>query len=338
MTRRDWLRKISLGINWRFLNLDVLLLVFFSVPIVLLYISVPSTFQGTWKGRFPYLFFIWLLFLETFLSRHKLPRVNVIAQLKQLNVRFILSLVVLLVPTAFALWENMSGGRDSIISLGRLVGAPFPEKWWDWPLAFESLTFAFCFAFSIWLSQNRDGLRRFKVSLFFISAVAVFFMTDAFYHGGTVWFFQLLVPPIGSLAAFFLDILGYNTITTTITTIYGEGYLLAVGKAGGSSMNLLVYWPCAGVHSLIIYTIVILLFFKNLEISSKRKSVYLAVGAVGTFMANIFRIVSIAIIGVNTGHEASRLFHAYYGELFFVVWIVVYLIAVFLYESRHETK
>ncbi|NIO38203.1 hypothetical protein GTO27_10965, partial [Candidatus Bathyarchaeota archaeon] len=32
------------------------------------------------------------------------------------------------------------------------------------------------------------------------------------------------------------------------------------------------------------------------------------------------------------------LFHEYYGELFFIVWIVVYLIAVFLYESRYRAK
>ncbi len=332
VTTKGWLTNIALDASWRFRNLDVLLVAFFSVPIVLLYIFVPSTFQGTWKGRFPYLIFVWLLFLEILLSRHKFPRVNVIAELKQVNVRFVVGLVVLLVPTTFVLWEYLGGGRDSVISLGQLVGAPFPEAWWDWPLAFESMMFTFCFVFSVWLLQNRNGLRRFKVSLFFIGAVAFFFMTDAFYHGGTAWFLQLLVPPIASTAAFFLNILGYSTTATP----YADGYLLLLRRTGGYNMNLLVYWPCAGVHSLIIYTFVMLLFFRNTEISSRRKIVYVIVGAVGTFMVNILRIVSIGIIGGNTGPEASRLFHEYYGELFFVVWIVVYLIAVFLYESRHK--
>jgi len=334
MTTKRWLEKITSGINRQLSNLDALLVVFFSVPIVLLYIFVPSTFQGTWKGRFPYLIFVWLLLLEILLSRHRLPRGNVIAERKQVNARLVLGLVVLLVPTTFVLWEHMGGGRDAVISLGQLVGAPFPEAWWDWPLAFESMVFTFCFVLSGWLLQNRDGLRRFKVSLFFIGAVAFSFMTDAFYHGGTVWFLQLLVPPIVSIAAFFLNILGYNTIATA----YADGYLLAIRKAGSYPMNLLVYWPCAGVHSLIIYTIVMLLFFKNTQISSRRKIVYLVVGAVGTFMANILRIVSIGTIGANTGPEASRLFHEYYGELLFVVWTVVYLVAVFLYESRHKAN
>jgi len=223
------------------------------------------------------------------------------------------------------------GGIDSVILLGRLLGATFPEL--DWPIAFESMIFAFFFILSVWLLQNLDGLKRFKVSLFFIGAIATFFMEDTFYHWGAI-FLQLFVPAIASTAALFLNMLGY----TTITTVYADGYLLAIRKMGGYPVNLLVYWPCAGVHSLIIYTFVILLLFSNLEISSKRKIIYSVVGAFGTFMANILRIVSIGTIGVNTGPEASRLFHEYYGELFFVVWIVAYLIAVFLYESHHKVK
>ena len=332
MTIRRWLQKTTSGVDWRFFSLDILLFMFFLVPIVLLYIFVPLTFQVSWKGRVSYLIFLWLVLLEIFLSRHRLPKFNIIAKLRQADVRFISGLIVLLTPTAFTLWQFLSGGEDMVILLGRLVGAPFPE--WDWPLAFESMLFAVCFVLSVWLLQSLIGLRRFKVSLFFLGAVATFFMADTFYHLGTVWFLQLLVPPIVSMAAFLLNILGYPTTTT----LYADGYLLAIRKAGGDHMNLLVYWPCAGVHSLTIYTIVFLLLFKNMMVSSKRKIAYLLVGAVGTFMANILRIVSIAIIGANTGPAASRLFHEYYGELFFVIWIVVYLAAIFLYESRHKTK
>ena len=331
MAARQWLPKITLNINWQSFNLDVLFFVFFSVPVLLLYISVPSTFQITWKGRVPYVIFIWLTLLEIFLSKRKLQKFNVIAELKQPSLRFLLGLVALFVPTAFTVWQFMMGGIDSVILLGRLLGATFPEL--DWPIAFESMIFAFFFILSVWLLQNLDGLKRFKVSLFFIGAIATFFMEDTFYHWGAI-FLQLFVPAIASTAALFLNMLGY----TTITTVYADGYLLAIRKMGGYPVNLLVYWPCAGVHSLIIYTFVILLLFSNLEISSKRKIIYSVVGAFGTFMANILRIVSIGTIGVNTGPEASRLFHEYYGELFFVVWIVAYLIAVFLYESHHKVK
>lgn len=332
MTMRRWLSKITSGVGWRFFGLDMLLFILFSVPIVLLYIFVPLTFQVSWKGRVAYVMFLWLVLLEIFLARHRLPEFNIIAKLRQVDVRFISGLIVLLVPTAFTLWQFMSGGGDLVILLGRFVGAPFPEL--DWPLAFESMLFTTCFVLSAWLLQSLIGLGRFKVSLFFLGAVAAFFMVDTFYHGGAVWFLQILVPPIVFVAAFFLNVLGYPATTS----VYADGYLLVVGKDGGYHMSLLVYWPCAGVHSLIIYTIVVLLLFKNMGMSPRKKIAYFVVGAFGTFMANIFRIVSIGTIGANFGPEASRLFHEYYGELFFVVWIVVYLIAVFLCESHRKTK
>jgi len=330
VTRKSWLTKIASDASWGFRNLDVLLVGFFSVSIILLCIFAPSSFEVSWKGRVPYLIFIWLVVLETFLSRNEPVKANIDAVPNQ--ARFIAGLTALLIPTAFTLWQFMAGGRDLIVSLGRLLGVPFPAA--DWPIAFESLVFVCASMLAVWLLQNRDGLRRFKVSLFFIGAVAAFFMVDTFFHFGTVWLLQLFVPPIASLAAFFLNVLGYSTTATP----YADGYLLLLRKSGGYNVNLLVYWPCAGVHSLIIYTFVILLFFKNTEISSRRKIVYVVVGAMGTFMVNILRIVSIGIIGVNTGPEALRLFHRYYGELFFVVWTVVYLVAVFLYESRHRAK
>lgn len=332
MTIRRWVQKTTSRVDWRLFSLDILLFMFFSVPIVLLYIFVPLTFQVSWKGRVSYLMFLWLVLLEVFLSRHRLPKFDIIGKFRQVDVRFISGLIVLLAPTAFTLWQFLSGGGDMVILLGRLVGAPFPEL--DWPLAFESMLFAVCFVLSVWLLQSLIGLRRFKVSLFFMGAVAAFFMVDTFYHWGTVWFLQMLVPPIVFVAAFFLNVLGYRATTSA----YADGYLLVVGKDGGHHMSLLVYWPCAGVHSLIIYTIVVLLLFKNMRASPRRKIAYFVVGAFGTFMVNILRIVSIGSIGANFGPEASTLFHEYYGELFFVVWIVVYLVAVFLWESHRKTK
>ncbi len=334
MRIRGRLPKITLDTRWRFLNLDALLLVFFSLPFILLYIFVPATFELSWKGRMQYVIFVWLVLLETFLSKKRLVKPGVDAQQGKTTARFIIGFIALLVPTVFTLWQFMSGGRSSVTLLGRLVGAPFPDLELDWPLAFEYVLFACSFILAVWLLQYRDGLGRLKISLFFIGSVATFFMVDAFFHYGTAWLLQLFVPPIVSVAAFFLNALGYPTTTGP----YADGYLLLLRKAGGHNMNLLVYWACAGVHSLVIYTFLILILFKNAEIPQKRKFIYIVVGAIGTFMANTLRIVSIGIIGVESGPEASHLFHEYYGELFFIAWIVVYMVTIFLLEYRQKKK
>jgi thaumarchaeosortase len=318
----------------RLLSLSVLLPLFSAIPMALLYVWAPLTFQLDWKGRFPYLIFIWLVFLETFLSKHELAQLNFIRELKGKSVKFLLGLACLLVPTFLAVWEYTGGGSNTIISLGQLAGAPGAFAPLDWIFAFESMLFAVFFTLSVFLLGNRVGLRHFSISLFFIGAISTFFMVDAFFPSGVVWFFQLLVPPIVSVATFFFNILGY----ATSTSVFADGYLLGIANTGGRAMNLLVYWSCAGVNSMIIYSVVILLLLRNFKISSRKKILYTAIGAVGTFAANISRIVSIGIIGIQTGPNTATLFHEYYGELFFIAWIIIYLAAVFLFQFNFDSK
>ena len=239
--------------------------------------------------------------------------------------RFFLGIACLFVPILLVLWEFLGAGSTAIISLGQLLGAPGAFAPNDWIYAFESVFFAFFFTLSVLLLEERSGLRHFSVSLFFIGAVSTFYVVDAFFPLGIVWFFQLLVPPIVSMASLFFNILGYPTYTSALA----DGYFLGITSSSGQAMNLLVYWTCAGVNSMIIYTVVISLFLRNFEISLKKKILYAVLGAAGTFVANIARIVSIGIIGIQNGSNNALIFHEYYGELFFIAWMIIYLAAVF---------
>lgn len=58
------------------------------------------------------------------------------------------------------------------------------------------------------------------------------------------------------------------------------------------------------------------------------------IGAVGTFIANILRIVSICTIGSKAGSEAAQLFHSYHGELYFITWVIIYVIALLLLSHK----
>lgn len=48
------------------------------------------------------------------------------------------------------------------------------------------------------------------------------------------------------------------------------------------------------------------------------------VGAVGTFFANVLRVSTLGVLGVNIGEEAAKRFHDYYGDLNFIAWITVF--------------
>ena len=95
-----------------------------------------------------------------------------------------------------------------------------------------------------------------------------------------------------------------------------------------SSFTAVVYWPSAGIQSLIIYTGMILLFIKDTSFAMLRKVSYFTVGAAGTFMVNILRIVSILLIGLRIGRLEANIFHDYFGEFFFIAWMIIYLVLI----------
>jgi len=306
----------------------------FILPISTLYLVYPDSFELIWKGRTPYLIFLWLLFLEIALAWKKLPS-------KPPSVAAIA--ITTAVPTylisifAFAL-------NDEIMELGKLVGVPYQEHGWllgDWVLSIEYVVLTVCFVASILLTYRIDGLKFFSISAFFLGATSCFYMIDTFYPLGLLNALQGFVPIIASLAASILNGIGYATEVLPPEEVYRRYPHL--GETGMSGLHVqgygdvLIAWGCAGVQSFFIYTFVLLLFIKGVAISFRRKIVYFAVGAVGTFLVNLLRIASICVIGVQRGSEGLKIFHEYYGELFFIVWIIAYLLII-LYGGQILTK
>ncbi|MCW4034660.1 MAG: hypothetical protein NWF03_04785, partial [Candidatus Bathyarchaeota archaeon] len=93
-----------------------------------------------------------------------------------------------------------------------------------------------------------------------------------------------------------------------------------------------VVWPCAGVHSLFLYTLIILLLFRKSNITSFRKLAYFIVGAAGTYMVNVLRIVTFFVILAANGLTDAMTFHDVHGELYSVVWILSYIFLVVAIE------
>lgn len=306
----------------------------FVLPISMLYLSNPSSFELVWKGRMPYLIFLWLLFLEIALSWRKLLD-------KPLSIATVA--ITATAPTylvaifAFAL-------SDEITELGKLVGVPYKEYNWllgDWVLSIEYVVLTICFVVSILLIYKIDGLKVFPISIFFIAATSCFYMIDTFYPLGLLNTLQGFVPVIASLTAGILNWIGYATEVLTPEEVYQ--LQPSLGETGVSGLHVhgygyvIIAWGCAGVQSLFIYTFIILLFIKGVAISLRRKIIYFAIGAVGTFLVNLLRIVSICVIGVNSGRSVADFFHKYYGELFFIAWIIVYLMLI-IYGGQILTK
>jgi exosortase/archaeosortase family protein len=79
------------------------------------------------------------------------------------------------------------------------------------------------------------------------------------------------------------------------------------------------------------------LFLKALELLPS--FAIFAIGALGTYVVNIFRIVSIYIVTINAGPQgqaAGQTFHDYFGELYSLTWIIVYITIVALITARRK--
>ena len=103
--------------------------------------------------------------------------------------------------------------------------------------------------------------------------------------------------------------------------------------AGGETVRANIAWPCAGVHSLLLFTLITLVFFKKTTMQRDRKIIFFLVGAAGTYLTNIFRIASFFTISVHYGSDTGEVFHNSYGELYFIAWMLLYFILMIAIQS-----
>ncbi len=318
----------------------IVLLILFTLPIILLmtfdYFNIesfpPSPFEGTfnqkfvfeetWKGRMFYLFFLWLLLLESLIDKEKIVR----KQPKN-RIRLLAFFACAIFPTIYVLSVNLLGGGYSIVTFGRDLGIVSGFEYFHWPLSLEYLVLTISFFIATILAYKKNGLSVFSIALALMAGITTFYMIDTIYPFGVFKPIQLLSLPTAGVASAFCEILGYRT-TLSYPTVFEGGYFPKITiRTGTKSASALIGWPCAGVHSMFLFILIILVFFKKSEMSSFRKSIYFILGALGTYMINVLRIYSYLIIALNDA-VAAKTFHDMYGELYFFSWISLYIVLI----------
>ena len=314
--------------------LRLLPLLAFAFPFLWLYYLHPASFELMWKGRTFQLFFVWLIALELILDWEKLQTSKIT---KLCSARTFAFVAALILPTIYVWVSNCLGLNVAITDAARHSGI----QWWDlMALAIEYLVFALLCCPIVFLSFGVKGLKTFSVPLFFLLAVGALYIIDNLYPYGQFTLFQFLVPTTTTLAAAILNLIGYNTVLTTQTDVL-QGTLPLLTATDPSNpvrtATFAIAWPCAGIESLLIFTVVTLLFLKRMSLSWKERISYFAVGAAVTYIINILRIVAIFLIGMDSQDITN--FHFYYGPLYSIAWIVAYPLIILLIQSlRRKIK
>lgn len=310
----------------------------FAIPLALLYflnpldqalnVSAQYSFQSMWKGRTFQLFFIWLVALEYILSWEVIQtKIS-----KQDKARSFVFGLILLLPTLYVLFEYYFGLNAAIASWSTQSGVYFPVYM---PLAIEYLVFSLLFCLTVFLPFGKKGVIGFALPAIFVGLIGAIYAIDNVFPYGQFTPFQLLVPTTASLAGGILRLMG-NTVIMGTDFATSMPTLQVIGPVG--TAKFAVAWPCAGIESLIIFTAVSLLFLKRMPISWRAKVGYFAFGAAITYVINIFRIVSIFTIGMQFGVDSSQVqaFHAIYGPLYAVAWIIFYPLLILLSQMAWQ--
>jgi len=281
----------------------------------------------TWKGRTYYLFFIWLVFLETIMSWDELKTTKITKLRSKRTIGFALCL---LLPTIYVLIGNFLGLNTAIVNLYNQVMGPGLEWFANYmPLSIEYLFFGVIFTTTTMVMYGKRGFTNFSISISLLFAIGTFYIVDNFFPNGKITLLQLPTLPTAHLAANVLNLWGYGTIMSTVTDPkYGwMPYLTAYDpKNFTRRAEFGIGWPCAGVDSFILYTITFLLFLKKSDISLWQRIVYFMFGAIVTYLINIWRIATIFVVAINTGVYSlqTQRFHEYYGPLYSMMWIMLY--------------
>lgn len=282
-----------------------------------------------------YLFFAWFLVIESAFGWREIND-------KKTKNRYLMlaSLVFAAIPTVYILATNFFGFDFELLKTGLDFGIPSvysnndPSDFLSlyWPLSIEYLVFFSFFTAAIMLAFRPKGLKTFAISLSLLGGIGIAYMMDTIFPFGVLRPLQEIALPTTATTAALFDILGYKVMFNYPVYAGGSSVPGLTVNNGVATASVSVSWACAGIYSLLLYVLIMLVFFKRTNIVPFRKLLYFIIGFFGTFMSAVLRIFSIVLVYLNQGKEAGVTFHNTYGELFGFTWIFVFILLIVCIE------
>jgi thaumarchaeosortase len=313
------------------INSGIVVTLFLIAPIIFTIIISPGTFNLTWNaGRGEFLFVMFFIAAELIGSKQKIDK-------KKLYI--IIGLLSLTIGYFIAIEHKIPLGlKESIRAAAPIYNIQLIDSWiimWDFVIM--AVYVGLCLAIMY-------GKRWYKIApagLIFLAGTAVILSLDAFFPQDTLGPLQYVVPMflqvdqeiIRFIDGFIMD-LGPDSKLVTAR----DNTLTLNGSHG--SLLLTVFWPSAGVHSMIIYSLLMLIFLLKMKIPVKRKLVYFFIGTLGTAIVNIIRIISLSLFAliVSADYMVWQPFHSIAGVMMFIPWLFIYVYSVFSLENRLAQK
>jgi len=289
-----------------------------SSPIIFALIAFPDSFSLSWnQGRGGFLFAL----------------VFVVAELIGLKIIISKKKLIAVIPLAIIVITYLIGLeyglRDYILSSAEQFNIQLIHSWtWMWD--FIVLDIFVIVALSIFFGKR--WIRIAPAGPIFLGGSAIILSLDAFFPYDSLGPLQYVVPYLVQTNVWLVNVFDLGTATARDNLMFLKGDF--------GPMVLQVFWPSAGVHSIIIYSLVMGAFLLKMNIPRNRKAVYFGLGIAGTIGVNMIRIFSLSwyALKVTTDAKQWEEFHSVAGEIMFLPWLFIFLLIVILIETKRLKK
>ena len=287
-------------------------------PIIFALVAFPDSFSLSWnQGRGGFLFAL----------------VFVVAELIGLKIIISKKKLIAVIPLAIIVITYIIGLeyglRDYILSSAEQFNVQLIHSWtWMWD--FIVMDIFVIVALSIFFGKR--WIRIAPAGPIFLGGSAIILSLDAFFPYASLGPLQYVVPYLVQTNVWLVNVFDLGTATARDNLMFLKGDF--------GPMVLQVFWPSAGVHSIIIYSLVMGAFLLKMNIPRNRKAVYFGLGIAGTIGVNMIRIFSLSwyALKVTTDAKQWEEFHSVAGEIMFLPWLFIFLLVVILIETKRLKK
>jgi len=241
----------------------------------------------------------------------------------------LLAVIPLAALTMIYLVSLEFGLRDYIISIAPQYNVQLIYSWtWLW----DFVVMAIFLVSSMSILFGKKWIRISPAGPIFIAGTAVILSLDAFFPYDTLGPLQYVVPYLVKTNAWIINVLDLGIASAR------DNIMFLKGDHGPFALQ--VFWPSAGVHSVIIYSLVMMAFLFKMNIPPKRKAVYFILGIIGTISVNMIRIFSLSLFALKVSTNVAEFeeFHSIAGEIMFLPWLFIFLLVVTYVETKRIKK
>ena len=305
----------------------ILAMLLIASPILFVLAAYPDSFSMSWnQGRGGFLFGLAFIVAEIVGIKYAVPKNRLI-----FGIPLVIATVIYFITLDFGLHDYIINAAPAFNVVGCSIGNPQGCIYsWGWLWDFVVITIFVITAAIIMFGKK--WIRIVIAGPVFLGGSAIILSLDTFFPFDTLGPLQYFVPYLVQTNVWVINALelGLATARDNIMFLQGEH----------GPFVLQVFWPSAGVHSIIIYSLVMMAFLLKMNIKRSRKAIYFGLGILGTIVINMIRIFSLSIFAlkVSTNPVEFEEYHSIAGEIMFLPWLFIFLLVVTAIETKRMKK